>query len=368
MHSESDIINGFFNKNLIDSSKRLSPVVPSPRIRLNRNEAALEVEPQTKHEILNEVAQFTWKNYPPPYYNQIEDLIGAYTGIGGEQVVPSAGCANLITAILNYSAINSRQIVIARPSFSLYEFHCNTYGIRYETWWLNSQLEYDLDNLPELKSFSIVLLASPNNPAGNLIPEKDILFLLKKHPKTFFIIDEVYYEFSGTNLIPLLRNHPNIILLRSFSKSFSAAGLRIGYLLAQEKVAEQIRKLILPFSLNYLSMAYIKKALTDLSFLEKNRERINFVLKEKKRVENDLIEMDINLKKYLIKETFGNFILIIFQSEQNYLKIKKMLDMAGIELLDVSNVPLLRYSLRMTIGNEDENNAVLKVFREYTST
>lgn len=367
MQTDTDIINGFFNKDLVESGRRLAPISTSSLIRLNRNEAAQEIEPLLKDEILDDVAHFTWKNYPPPYYNQIEDLIGTYSGVGGEQVVPAAGCANLITALLNYSAINSHQIVIARPSFSLYEFHCNTYGIRYETWWLNNQLEYDINNLPKLKPFSIVLFASPNNPVGNLIQEKDLLFLLKTHPHTFFIIDEVYHEFSGSNLIPFLQNYSNIILLRSFSKSFSAAGLRIGYLLAKEKVAEQIRKLILPFSLNYLSIAYIKKILSDLNVLERIKENINFVINEKRRVEVVLAEMDRQFIKYRIKETYGNFVLILFQSNQNYLKIKEMLNLAGIELLDVSNVPLLKYGLRMTIGNSEENNAVLKVFKEFVN-
>lgn len=358
-----DLMEGFFGKALVASGTRIAPKAKKSKIRLNRNEAALDIDEDIKRTISNEVANIEWKNYPPPYYSQIEDLIGLYSGVRGEQVVPAAGSASLITTLLNYSAINSRQIVIARPSFSLYEYHCNSYGIPFETWWLNKDLEYEIQNIPELKPYSIVMFASPNNPVGNLIKKDEIKFLLNNYPQTFFIVDEVYHEFSGYNLTPLIQEFPNLILLRSFSKSFSAAGLRVGYLIAQENIAEQIRKLILPFSLNYLSMVFVNKVLTDKNVIRNNRKNIEFVISEKERIESELVKMDKYSDRYFIKKTYGNFILLIFNSKVFFSKTIELLDSAGIEILDLSKVPLLNYALRMTIGKTEENNKVLDVFK-----
>jgi histidinol-phosphate aminotransferase len=359
-----DLLEGFFNQTLIESGSRVVPVATQTRIRLNRNESAFEIPKVLKKQILDGVLADDWKNYPPPYYNNIEELIGKYCGVEGTQIVTAAGSANLIASLLNYAGINLKQVVIARPSFSLYEFHCNTYGISYETWWLNEQLEYDISDMPKLKPYSLVLFASPNNPVGNIINKEDLMYLLNNNPLTFFVVDEVYHEFSEEDLTSLVSQFSNLILLRSFSKSFSGAGLRIGYLIAQAKIAKLVRKLILPFSLNYLAMAFAGKVLSDEEFIQQNKENIRNTILEKQRVEKELIHADSSSVKYSIKPSYGNFVLIVFKSREYHERVLHLLSEAGIELLDLTHTPMLRNALRMTIGRKEENDAVLGVFKK----
>lgn len=359
-----DLLEGFFNQTLIESGSRVAPVATKTNVRLNRNESAFEISEISKKQILEEVLAKKWKNYPPPYYSYIEELIGKYCGVDGAQVVTAAGSASLITSLLNYAGINSKQVIIAKPSFSLYEFHCNTYGISYEPWWLNEQLEYDISKMPKLKPYSLVIFASPNNPVGNIVNKEDLMYLLNNNPLTFFVVDEVYYEFSEEDLISLVSQFSNLILLRSFSKSFSAAGLRIGYLIAQEKIARLVRKLILPFSLNYLAMAFAGKMLSDEELIRQNKENIRNTILEKKRIEKELIDADSHSVKYSIKPSYGNFVLILFKSTEYHQRILHLLSGSGIELLDLTHTPMLQNALRMTVGRKEENDAILEVFKK----
>lgn len=364
MQTNTELLEGFFSDILIKSGKRIAPSKKRPSIRLHRNEAAFEIEQYIKNDILNEVSKLDWSNYPTPYYTELEDLIAKYQGVDKDQIALAAGSANLITTLLNYAAINKNQIVIAQPSFSLYEFHCKTYGITYETWKLNKDLEYDISLLPKLKPISIVLFASPNNPVGNIISQEDLEYMLKTFQQTFFIVDEVYYEFSEISFSPLIKKYPNLILLRSFSKSFSAAGLRIGYLLSQQSNTEHIRKLILPFSLNYLSMIFIQKVLSNDDIISQINLRIEYTKLEKLRIESELKSIDPLEDKYHIHQTYGNFCLILFKNETVFNLANKLLSEADIELLDLSKTPMLANSMRMTIGQKTENDAVLQVFKK----
>ncbi len=364
MATRTKMPESFFSKQLKDSGKRISPTAKKAEIRLNRNESAFELNDEFKKEVLFRVQGTEWKNYPSPYFPDIERLIANFLGVKPDQVVPAAGSANIITVLLNYAAIQSHQIVIARPSFSLYEFHCQSYGIDYETWPLNKDLEYDADLMPVIKPNALILFASPNNPIGNVISSKTLQLLLKKYPEAYFLVDEVYAEFSDIDLLPLISLYPNLMLLRSFSKSFSAAGLRIGYLLAQEEIVSQVRKLILPFSLNSLSVEFVRMALTSESVIFQQRLNIEWIKTEKSRLESNINSLDPENIRIIIHPTFGNFVLFFFKSEDIFEHFKKELVEAEIELLDLSGLPSMSYAMRMTIGTMKENDAVLKVFQK----
>ncbi len=357
-----ELINGVFSEYLMNSGKRLTPSAIPVKTRLDKNESAFDVSQEIKEEVLAELSQTQWKNYPPPYYNQLEEMIANYCGVRSEQVVPGAGSANIITSLLNYFAINQRQIIIAHPSFSLFEYHCKTYGINHQLWNLTDKLEYDITLLPEVKENGLVLFASPNNPVGNVISITSLRNLLVKYPQTIFLLDEVYNEFCGGDNAKLLDEFPNLVLLRSFSKVFSSAGLRIGYLIANEQLAANFRKLIIPFTLNILAVSFVKKMLSNKKEIERNRRNIAITIQERERVYKELLKVDSSEEKYSVNPSAGNFLLIRFSDSECYQEISKGFEAAGIKVLDVSNIPMFGKALRISIGNPEENNSIIKIF------
>lgn len=352
-----------FSERLLNSGKRLTPIQKPVKIRLDRNESAYELSSGLKNEVLKKVGTAKWKNYPTPYYNELEKLIADYCGVSPEQIVPGAGSASIITSLLNYFAINLKQIVIAHPSFSLYEYHCSSYGIPYELWRLDEELEYEIDNLPGLKSGGIVLFASPNNPVGNVLSPDKLEQLLKKYPDTFFLVDEVYSEFCDNDNVVLLERHPNLLLLRSFSKTFSAAGMRVGYLIANELLAGNFRKLILPFTLNAFAENFAKTLLSNPLELKRNKENIARTISERERLYQQLNDVEEMGKKFRIYPSKGNFLLLQFFEDEDFKILKKMFEERGVKVLDLSNVPTLANSIRITVGNHEENNTLISLFK-----
>jgi histidinol-phosphate aminotransferase len=353
--------NSFFHKSLYESGKRIEPSDIIYETYLNRNESVYELDETIKKQIVEDLDGFQWKNYPMPYYPEIEKLISGYSGVSPEQVAVAAGSASIITTLINYFATNRRQIIIAQPSFSLYDFHCKTYNISYEVWPLNNQLEYDLFLFPKPEISSLVVFASPNNPVGNIISLSDLEKLLQENPQSLFLLDEVYNEFSPVQYTTLIRKYNNLVLLRSFSKVFSSAGLRIGYMISDKQITEQVRKLILPFSLNHFSVAFLRYVLNKPWIISIQAERNKLLIAERERFFKELKKMEINTGKIIAVPSYGNFLLIRFIDEVLLGKFKKSIDAVKIALLDVSKTPMLDLSIRITIGHKQENDRIIKI-------
>lgn len=361
---ENELSAEFFHKSLYESGKRIEPSAIVYETYLNRNESVYELDDSIKQQVIAELAPLQWKNYPMPYYPEIEKLIAAYCSVEPEKVATASGSASIITTLLNYFAVNNRQIVIAQPSFSLYDFHCKTYNIKYLTWPLNPDLEYDIELLPKLEKLSLVIFASPNNPTGNVIPEIQLRQLLERNPESLFLVDEVYNEFASINYTGLTSEYPNIILLRSFSKVFSSAGLRAGFMIADKSVTDQVRKLILPFSLNHLSVVFLKYILSNPWIIELQNKRNKLLVLERERVYKEYLRLESEHGYFKVLPSQGNFLLLRFTNNDIFIQFKKAIDNEKIALLDVSNIALLGLSIRITIGNDYENNKVIKTLEE----
>lgn len=362
MHDEVKV--DFFHKSLYDSGKRIEPSAVVYETYLNRNESVYELDDTIKKQVIEELATFQWKNYPMPYYPDIEKLIATYCGVLPEQVAVASGSASLITTLLNYFAANNRQIIIAQPSFSLYDFHCKSYNIKYSAWPLNNNLEYASDLLPEQKELSLIILASPNNPVGNVIQVAQLEQLLTENRNSLFLVDEVYNEFSSIHYTPLVEKYQNLILLRSFSKVFSSAGLRAGFMISDKSITEQVRKLILPFSLNHLSVAFLKYILSNTWIIEMQTERNKQLILERERVYKEFSIMELKNSGFHILPSQGNFLLLRFKKPDLFEKFKRAIDNRKIALLDVSKTPMLDLSIRLTIGHKHENDLVISVLNE----
>lgn len=361
-HIES-LLKGIFHAELLKSNRRIEPLMKAYSIRLDKNESAFDVPGRIKNIVAHKLVNNSWKNYPPPYYSELECLIADYCGTRPEQIVPGAGSANLITALLNYYGINNLPIILASPSFSLYAYHCNSYGIKFETWPLNSNLEYDNSLLPNLKPYSLVMFASPNNPVGNSIGREQLIDLLKAHPTTLFFLDQVYFEFQEENFIDLVDTYPNLLLLRSFSKTFSSAGLRIGYLIAHELLTSHIKKLILPFSLNILAVEFVKQILSDAQVLDVLQNNIKTTVEERNRVYNELHLLQSEHQCFQVYPSAANFLLVKFFEKKKFDSALKNIEQHGIRILDVSDGKALPYAFRMTIGKPEENDRILDAIK-----
>ena len=367
MQIQTDSQKFFFHTALIESGKSFESPKIAYETYLNRNESVYELEPDIKRQILENVLSIQWKNYPPPYYPDIEKLISDYCNVKPEQVTADAGSASIIAALINYFSINKRQIVIADPSFAFYSFHCNSYNAEFIPWPLNEFLEYDLKLLPELEPQSLVIFASPNNPVGNVIQIDLLETLLSENQNSLFLLDEVYNEFTDIQYTPLIEKYSNLILLRSFSKVFSSAGIRAGFMLADKSITDQVRKLILPFSLNHLTAEFLRYILSSPEIIKLQEEKNKLIINERQRVFTELNNADKGNVFLKVFPSEGNFLTLSFKKPDYYNLFKKNVEAEKVALLDVSTPPLLNLALRMTIGTPDENNKIINAITKTIS-
>lgn len=346
--------NHFFNSTLQSASSRIAITQPSARLRLDKNEQSEDLDNAFKKIVLDSLSQENWNRYPSADLSDIEAKVAAYCNLAPENIALSAGSANIITTLLNYFALNHKKINIVQPSYSLFDYHCKTYNIPYQPWLLNNDLEYDFDNIPQLDAESVLIITSPNNPVGNTISTDQLTYLLEKHPDSLIIIDGVYCEFSNTDFTPLVQKYDNLMVIRSFSKAFPIAGLRLGYLCAAPKIVALVKKLILPFSINPLTLVFAREVLFHPEFIENAQKRVQEIIQEREKLYN-LIQHSFSSNLLHVYKSEGNFLLIRVVETETFENLISQFSKQGIKVLNTSNTPLLHNTFRVSIGTKQEN-------------
>src|SRR5215831_13770343 len=216
-------------------------------VKLDQNENPYELPADLKREVAERVLRRQWGRYPEFIPSAMINTLAAYTGWGAEGILVGNGSNELIQASLSVTLGPGRRLVVPQPTFTLYKLMATTLQAEIVSILLdNDQLAFDVDKLIEAsRSADVVVVCSPNNPTGGLL-EHDALVALLKNAKGIVLLDEAYHEFSGQTVVPLLSNHPNLVVLRTFSKAMSMAGLRFGYMMAHPEIVREIYKSKLP--------------------------------------------------------------------------------------------------------------------------
>lgn len=354
--------NQFFSASLQQAGSRIAHTPKTSRFLLDKNEQSEDVPQIFKHQVFEALLEDNWNRYSAANLLDVEEKVADYCGLSAENIVLSAGSASLIATLLNYFALNNKKIIINQPTYSLFDYHCKTYNIPYTPWMLTDKLEFNLDGLPAMGPDSVLILTSPNNPVGNTIDGAALESLLRAHPESLILLDAVYCEFSSSDFAPLVEKYPNLIVLRSFSKAFPIAGLRLGYLCAPAAMAAMIRKLVLPFSISPLTLAFAREVLFTPEFQEEARRRVRAIMRARERM-LQYFKTHFHPGQMETIPSEGNFLLLRFPDDALFSHVLSDLDARGIKVLNTSVFPLLRNTIRVSIGNAYENEAVINCVR-----
>jgi histidinol-phosphate aminotransferase len=331
-------------------------------IKLDQNESPWDWPAQLKDKILAGLKTREWNRYPEAMAASLSEILAQYVGVGPECLITSPGSNHLIALILD--ALGRRllgKVVIARPSFALFESHCHFSGIPFETWNLDENLHYRRDRLPALPDGSLVVFASPNNPTGTSLPKAEFRALLQEFPKVLFLADEAYYEFDDDPYTDLLSEFSNLLILRTLSKTMGAAGVRLGYAIGSPELISLLTKLRLPYLLNHFTMEAARVMLTDpdmKAFVARNIENAR---KERERVFKALQAIPCSGMKVINSK--ANFLLMRWPNQADTDRVYKGLIAQGILLRNVSAGPGLQGCLRVSIGTAQDNDTFLKVMK-----
>jgi len=251
-----------------------------------------------------------------------------------------------------------KTLLLSEPTFTLYRQVATVLGGKVETVFLTSDLEYDseaLQNVIADKQPDVTIICAPNNPTGSVIDDITLRALLKT-ARGLVVIDEAYHEFAGHSVVPLLREHDNLIVLRTFSKAMAVAALRVGYLLASPDLVREIGKAVLPYNVNVFSQIAAEVAVEN--YESELRPLVTKIVSERERLFTGLSQID-GLAPVPSK---ANFILV--KSNIDPARIFTDLLARDVLIRDVSGYPMLRKYFRFSVGTPEQNDYVLKAIRE----
>lgn len=325
------------------------------RIKLDANESPFDLPMSIRKKLADIIINGPQLNfYPDTESIELRKVLSAYWGIDMEGIVVGTGSDQLIQVLINTFVAKGDKVVIPRPSFGMYKIDTIIGGGNFVEIVLKEEnkFAYDIDEFIEKaisESAKVVILCSPNNPTGNILPLKDIEQICSMCPNTIIVVDEAYAEFAEETAVELLPKFENLIVLRTLSKAYGLAGIRCGYSLSSKAIAYELNKVKPPYNISSLSQTVAK-----------------LVLEARDDIDCQ-IEYLIEQRAYLLGELEKLEGLCVYASSANYVLVKlpnakavaKELERRGI-LIRSYDDPVLSKYVRITVGNKEQNDILLE--------
>ena len=292
--------------------------------------------------------------YPDPTQRKLRAALGEYTGQPVERIMAGAGGDEIIDLLMRLFIAPGQKVLDCEPTFGMYSFSARLAEAEIVSVPRNSTWDIDIPAMLETidDSARIVFLASPNNPTGNLLTERDARALLKTG--VIVCVDETYYEFSGSTLSPLLDEYENLVILRSFSKWAGIAGLRVGYAIASSELIGHLMDIKQPYNINIAGEAAVLAALEHRGEL---LERTATLIEQRTRLEAVVDEFP-GISYY---PSEANFLLCRFErrtAEEAYVGLAQR----GIFVRRFPQ-PVLDSSLRISTGTPEQTDLLIDALR-----
>lgn len=292
-----------------------------------------------------------FKRYPDGDPINLKQKLAEINRAKPENIFLGNGSDELIDLTLRiFCEPGKDSILMMNPSFVMYEIYAKMNNLKVEKLGLNSDFQLEKDpflNIVSQSKAKVLFLCSPNNPAGNSI--EDLEFYIQNF-KGIVVVDEAYIEFSpNISVVSLLDKYPNLIVLKTLSKAFGMAGLRVGVGFASPEIAALFIQFKPPYNISSESQ---RLALEQLSQSETLSNNVQLILQEKEKLKKDLEQIEDVVKIY---PSDANFFLIEFKNaEQAYQQLLNK------NILTSLRNPAIKNCLRISVGTAEENSELLK--------
>ncbi|MGW0707237.1 pyridoxal phosphate-dependent aminotransferase [Streptomyces sp. NPDC002643] len=322
-------------------------------LRLDRNESSRPVSGTVAAALSAHVSGAGFHRYPTD--ERLTARIAEHCKVPTECVLPTNGSDQAIDITLRTFLSAGKRMLVATPEFIPFRRVAGLLGAQ-------------VDGVPHAPDLSfpyaefraaarrdpdLIVFVNPNNPTGTLVDTLFIQEILAAYPDTPVVVDEAYYEFTGLTVAPWVESHPNLIVFRTFSKAFAMAGLRLGYLVADPGVLEQIRKLRNPFDVNALA---IVAGEAQLEAMDEVREHTEEIMSDTKPMVLEFLE-EIGVP---VVAGAANFVLV---RPDDCARTVRMLRESQV-LVQPLHGPLVQGMFRLTVGTRPEMREFTRIFAE----
>lgn len=307
----------YWNKTLTDMEEYISGEQPAGGfIKLNTNENPFPPSKSALDAIAKRTSE-ALRVYPDAKSLELRKIFAEANGLSVENVFAGNGSDEIFTLIFRGFIEKNGLAAFPYPSYSLYYTLAQGNGIKYDRVQLEDDFSYDMDKFLE-KKYSLVIISNPNNPTGTYCPVEKIARFCEAFDG-LLVVDEAYIDFYGGSSIELVNKYSNIIITRTMSKSYSLAGLRVGFAGADAEIIRGLMKIKDSYNVDTLAQAGAAAALLDTKTFNSNTEY--GIRSNKEYLEERLTGMD-----FFIVPSRANFIFVKHNSvaaESIYLKLKE---------------------------------------------
>jgi len=331
------------------------------RVRLNTNESPFPPPAEWYDAFAAEMSRVEWHRYPDREATALREGIADLHGVDASQVFAANGSNEVLQTLLLAYAGPGRTVATFEPTYQLHGHIARLTGATVAEGERAADFTLDMAEVRRVlaaSSPSVTFLCSPNNPTGLVEPEakvREVLALVEAHGPGLLVADEAYGQFADWSALGLVDEETPLVVSRTFSKTWSMAGTRLGYLIGPTWVVDALHRVVLPYHLDVAKQIAGRLA---LRFVDQMEARVQLIVSERERIAAALGDMDLD-----VFPSGANFILFRPRSKPGRAVWQGLLD-RSVLIRDCSGWPRLEGCLRITIGTPEENDVFLTALSE----
>ncbi len=344
-----------------EAIRRVEPYVPGEQpkaqnlVKLNTNENPYPPAPEVAR-LLRTMDADLLRKYPDPAASVLTGALADYYGLGEDQIFVGVGSDDVIAMAFLTFFNSERPILFPDITYSFYKVWAALFRIPYET----PALKADFSICPEdyKRENGGIIFPNPNAPTGLYLPLDQVEYIIQSNPDSLVIVDEAYIDFAeGPSALSLLDRYENLLVVQTFSKSRSMAGMRIGFAMGSPaliRALNDVKYSYNSYTMNLPAQLAGAAAVKDVTYFKRTVERIKGTRQEAKARLREL--------GFTFPDSSSNFILAS-HPEADARRLFEALRQAGI-YVRYFDAPRLSDSLRITVGTEEEMERLFACFGE----
>lgn len=324
------------------------------RYDANENPDGLPVE--FVDSVLKELTPEYLAMYPEP--ERLIHKYADYLGVAAENVYCTNGSDHGIRVLLETFGEPGKEVVTVSPTFEIYWVCCNLLGLKHKPVQYNADYSIDIENILDAMTTDtrVVVLLNPNSPIGNLYSDDEVRQVVDKAKQigSVVILDEAYHYFYNKSFVHFAKENDNVVLLRTFSKLMSIAGLRVGMIVGHKDLIHFVRNSRLAYEMNSVGLLFAERILDHPDMLEK--------LIEQEKEGKAYFVSELEKQGYWFMDCHGNYVLV--KPKHDAHEVAKRLEMEKKTLVHPYGNALMKDMLRVTVGSRRAMEFFVKVFFE----
>lgn len=338
----------------------LTPYVPGEQpklqnlVKLNTNENPYGPSPKVIAALQAEAAD-SLRLYPDPDSSRLKAALAEYHGLQANQVFVGNGSDEVLAHVFQALLKHDLPLLFPDISYSFYPVYCGLYGIHFETVALNAQFEVAIDDY--LRPNGGIIFPNPNAPTGIPLPLSEIERLLAHNTQSVVVVDEAYVDFGTESAVALIHRYPNLLVTHTYSKSRSLAGLRVGYALGNAALIEaliRVKDSFNSYPIDRFAEAGAIAALQDEAYFQQTRQQVI--------TSRTSLVSALEALGFEVLPSGANF---IFTRHPEYAgeQLASGLRERAVIVRHFKKPARISDFLRITIGNESQNQALMQAIR-----